>query len=303
MSRLSLGTKHRRRGLVLLSLLFVSGIFLYYRIDRYFPSVTTTEQVNTTRLEELARRDPGDPYLRTKLAEGYLAQRRYNDAITQYQAATKLEEENPTAYLGLGHVYYAQGKYSQAQEAYQKVIEFYQNKPYRRSLRSLNELHYNLAVMYEKEGKLDEATASLEEALAIDGVDADALHLLGVVKLRQGYPEESAKACEEAVRYVPDFREAYETMAAAYGQLGREDLQLYATGMLRYSQKDYGGAARNLEAAAQALPDHEMVQVGLAMAYEKSGQKAKALSVYQAAQRLNPRSFLIKGGIQRLSQP
>ncbi|MBI4498037.1 MAG: tetratricopeptide repeat protein [Chloroflexi bacterium] len=301
--RLSPGGWRSRRGLVLLSLVVVAGFFLFYYVDRYVRLAPGPAQLTIARLEERVRQAPNNLGLRVQLAEAYATQRRYDEAVSQYQAAIKLEEENPAAHLGLGNTYFTQKKYPQAKEAYQKVIDFYQDKPYRRSLRPLNDLYFNLAVMYEQEGSLEEAAASLEEALAIDRVDADALHRLGTVRLRQSRPEDAATACEQAVRFVPDFPSAYETLVSVYEQLGDRGRQLYARGMLRYSQKDYPGAVGILEQAVQALPDHEGAWVGLAMAYERNDQKEQALGAYRDAERLNADNLLIKWGIQRLSQP
>lgn len=291
-----------KRGVVVLSLLLVVGFFSYYYVDRYVRNVPTTSQLTVMRAEEMVKARPGDPSLRVQLGSAYLGQRRYKEAVSQFQAAIKLEEENPAAYLGMGEAYYRQGDQAQAQAAYQKVVDYYADRPERRSIRPLNSLYYNLATIYVGQGKLDEAITSLKEALAIDKVDADALKLLATVYLRQGNYDEAAKSASEAVRYVPDFLEAYETLETAYGTMGRSDLQHYAQGMVSYSRGRYGDAVGLLEGAAQRLPNHLPAQLGLAMAYEKAGQRDKALVTFKTALELDKESMLARFGVQRLEQ-
>ena len=291
-----------RLRIILIALLLSVGFFSYYYVDRYVRNVPTTAQLTVMRAEEMVKARPDDPNLRVQLGNAYLGQRRYGDAVSQFQASIKLQEQNPVAYLGLGEAYFRQGDQTKAQLAYQQVVDYYQDRPERRSIRPLNGLYYNLATIYVEQGKLDEAITSLKEALAIDKVDADALNLLATVYLRQGNYEEAAKSASEAVRYVPDFLEAYETLEASYGKMGQSDLLLYAQGMISYSRGRFGDAVRLLEGVTQRLPNHLPAQLGLAMAYEKAGQKDKALATFKVAVELDKENTTARFGVQRLEQ-
>jgi tetratricopeptide (TPR) repeat protein len=106
---------------------------------------------------------------------------------------------------------------------------------------------------------------------------------------------------EKAVLFVPDFTEAYQELAAVYGQQGEVAKGLYARGMVAYSEADYGTAAEQLEEAISVAPTLARAYAGLGLVREMQGERAAAVLAYQQALHLQPEDFIAKGGLSRLS--
>src|SRR5512133_2873645 len=91
----------------------------------------------------------------------------------------------------------------------------------------------------------------------------------------------------QAVRYSPDFRDAYVDMEQAYSSKGDADRAGYAGGMVALADGDYSTALDRLAMAANAVPAAPEVHLGLAMTFEKQGQRSLALDEYRKAAQLD----------------
>ena len=96
--------------------------------------------------------------------------------------------------------------------------------PSRRELRPPSApAHYNLGTALAVAGRLDEAAAEYERALALDPAYARAHANLGSVRLQQGRVAEAVARLEEAVRLDPANVEALNTLSTGYAQQGDFD--------------------------------------------------------------------------------
>ncbi len=120
---------------------------------------------------------PDDPEPRYELAEVLEEQKRWADAIKQYEILINLvpPEDKPHLYDQLGYLYAKKKKYTKAIYWYEKALTI--NK-------SDENLYYNLAYLYEKIGKKDKSAFFLEQALKFKTDDME-----GRLKLAQGYLE------------------------------------------------------------------------------------------------------------------
>jgi tetratricopeptide (TPR) repeat protein len=250
------------------------------------------------RYEQAVIDDPASLQARLALAEAYLAQGRYRDAQEQYQAAIQIEPQSVVALVGMGRAALNAGDEELAIASFRDVIDLAAKSDLPGDL--VEASHYYLARIYLDQGDTDAAIEELQQALAIDRVDADAWYLLGQTYLQVDDLDGAIDAFSRAVTFVPNFREAYEGLARAYEERGMEAEHLYALGMVAYAQGDYAEAERTLEAALEASSDLVVAHVGLGLVRESRGERDLAIASYQEALRLDPENFNARAGLARL---
>jgi len=90
--------------------------------------------------------------------------------------------------------------------------------------------YVNLAILYARDDRLDEARQALDQALAIDPLHASANHQLGILLRRQGQFAEAEQAYQRALASAPDFALAHRNLGIlldVYLQRPSEALQHY----------------------------------------------------------------------------
>ncbi len=75
--------------------------------------------------------------------------------------------------------------------------------------------HYNEALALAHSGRLDEAIAQLEAAIALSGMDPNYHNLLGTVYAQKGLYSESIRAWERALALNPEMEKAYKNIEKA----------------------------------------------------------------------------------------
>ena len=103
-----------------------------------------------------------------------------------------------------------------------------------------------------------------------------------------------------AVQFVPEFKAAYEGMAQGFKQTGQTNLANYAAGMAEFSAGNNVEAIKQLEKVISAAPDFAEAHLGVALAYEKDGQTAKAAEAFAEARRLKPELWLADAKLKTL---
>jgi tetratricopeptide (TPR) repeat protein len=166
--------------------------------------------------------------------------------------------------------------------------------------KQLEAVHYYLGVADLNLNQPDNAIYQFKEALQIDKGDADALYLLGQTYQHQSQCQQAIALFDEAIRYVPNFSEAYQGLAQCYEQTGQENRAAYAKAMVAYSSGAYATAVQQLLQVATALPDFTQAHLGLGMAYEKIGETEKAIAAYQRALQLQPDLWFARARIEAL---
>jgi tetratricopeptide (TPR) repeat protein len=244
------------------------------------------------------REDPNDAVVRLALADSYFAAERYTEAATQYEAVFTIDDKSALALAGLGRSLYSAGDRDGAAAAFQKVVDAAQEADIRGTLAGA--AYFYLGVIKLELLKPDEAIPLLRNAVLIDGADADAVQMLGAAYVATGNYDEALVYLAKAVRFVPNFVEAYDQMAIAYDGKGQPNEAKYARAMSLFSRERYSDAAKDLEAVTAALPRFTAAFVGLGQAREKLGQKEAAAAAYNMALSLDPNDFNARGGLVRL---
>ena len=117
-----------------------------------------------------------------------------------------------------------------------------------------------------------------------------------------GQHEQAIDSLLDAVRFVPDFTEAYQSLAECYNALNQPDKQMYAQGMQAFSQRDYEKARQYLEQSAINLPDFPPVFLGLALTYEQLGEIQLALENFNHTLELDPNNISAQNALMRIQQ-
>ena len=165
------------------------------RLWRHVLAVTTANDVahlclgslflDQERLDEaiaefqsIVARHPRDAGARLKLANA-LAQKkdRINDAIVEFEAASRIGDPNPDVETTLANLLLEQRRIDEAIKYYRHVVQL---KP------SSALAHYNLAIGLHRLGQLPEAIAQYKEALAIDPKYPDAQYFLEQAESENG---------------------------------------------------------------------------------------------------------------------
>lgn len=295
-------TVQRAFWIVLALLLVILVSFAgYYIWDRYSHAEgQTPAELDVVRLETAVHQQPQDPDLRVALAESYLQVGRYAQALEQADQVLRQYPEDASAALIAGIAHVRLNRPEEALAPLRQFVSLRKDGPMARSDAALEAAYYFLGESYVSLGRPAEAIQSLEAALLISPVDADALYQLGLAYHQDSQPELAVQRYQEAVRLVPDFAEAYEAMVDSYAALNQPDHVTYARGMVDFSRQDYRKAVAQLERATEALPSFAPAFLGLGLAYENGGNLDLALVAIQRALELNPGDFAAQHALGRI---
>lgn len=131
-------------------------------------------------------------------------------------------------------------------------------------------LHTEMGLAFQKQGRLEEAVASLEEAVEADPRLARAQAALGKAHLDSGRPTEAQQALARAFSLDPKNEETQIDLAESFLQL------------------DQGGRAEEFfKELLQKRPDDYYLLNRMAMALRKQGKFDQALDTYDKAMKIN----------------
>lgn len=186
-------------------------------------------------------------------------------AIKSYEEALKLEPTNPSIYLEMGRTY-ANGAdllRSQAQKDNQakaqmddylnKAIEVYNKAIELKS--NYAPAHFEIALVYDQQGKADEAITRMENSLLLAPRDTGVIFQLGVLYYKSSQFDKAKLAFSRAVSLDPNFSNAR-----------------YFLGLLFDREGNKATAMEQFEKIGELNPDNELVKQILANL--KAGQPA-----------------------------
>ncbi|HEY77125.1 MAG TPA: tetratricopeptide repeat protein [Thermoflexia bacterium] len=273
----------------------------YYYWDRYVRIGDRSPlELSIEQLEHAVREDPANPDLRVALAERYLNAGQYERALEQAQQVLEVYPENEGALLVAGLACMRLDRPQEALEPLETFVELRKGRPTAGGDLVLETAYYYLGDAYLRLDRPTDAIEMLEAAITINRTDADAFYLLGRAYQKIDDLETALKCYLEAVRFVPDFAEAYAGMAEIYEAWGEPDYLAYARGMQAFSARDYETARSYLEQATSALPDFPQAFLGLALTYEQLGDLEAALEAAQRALELQPDDLAVQHTVGRI---
>jgi tetratricopeptide (TPR) repeat protein len=281
-------------------LLLAASFGGYYYFDRYVHVNDHSPIVQSTALlETTVRQNPDDVEARVTLAQNYMQSGRYPDAIEQAGQVLDAFPDHHGALFVQGLAYAKAGQPDDSIEPLARLVVLRRQSPMAQTDNTLETALFFLGQSYLEVGRNDYAIDAFTEALTINRTDADALYLLGVAYSQNDQMALALAQYQNAVRFVPDFAEAYQGMADCYHQLNQPDHLLYAEGMVAYANHNFEAARQYLESATGNLPDFVPALLGLGLTYEQLGQLDAAQTFLQRAVALEPDNFLATHALGR----
>jgi tetratricopeptide (TPR) repeat protein len=140
--------------------------------------------------------------------------------------------------------------------------------------RASSEIHFNLGVQAQQNGRIPEALSEYQRAIELDPDNADARNALGIL-LHVSYrrPAEAIEHYQKALEARPNFSEARTNLANVYLDQGQYDQAI----------KLYEQVLNDM-----LYPTPFIAQGNMGWAYYKKGDTEKALENIRAAVTLNP---------------
>ena len=168
------------RLMLVLVALIALAFSAYYYWDRYIHiGDMSPNELGLTHIQKVMEENPNDPNARLSLAQYYIENKNYPEAILQAQNVLNAYPDDSGALLLLGIAY---SMSDQAQSAIQPLESFVKQ---RRDLQDpqmdkvLETALFYLGKDYLVQSQADKAIQTFTEALSIDHTDADAMFLLG----------------------------------------------------------------------------------------------------------------------------
>ena len=158
--------------------------------------------------------NPSEALYHDALGTALMYNRHLDAAITQFQEALRIDPKFSEAKNNLGTAYLLKGDLDQARATFEEVLKdpFYATPQF---------AYFNLAKIYEREGKTEEAIAEYKRALDIDRDYVDAHNSLGILYLRQKETDLAIEQFTEATRLNPQVALYQRNLGVAYVEAGK----------------------------------------------------------------------------------
>lgn len=274
--------------MALILLIGVPAIAALYWMDRHVEAVPALADRNVSAAEEAVRAKPDDVAVRNHLAAAYVSAKRYADGIAQFGQVLDKDAANRAALLGRGLAYIATKQFDLAGADFQRLIDNAKAGEFAATDPQLQQAYYELGVIAIEKGNPADAIAPLEQALKIDGADADSLYRYGMALIGTGDATKGVKALERAVMFVPSgWCDPYAGLVTGYTALADQPGIAYATGMVAFC----GGRLDEARADLSALttgPRKVAALLGLALVAATRGDAAAAGGYYQQVLAIEP---------------
>ncbi len=287
-----------------IGLLLIVGIVAFvafYAVDRFRAPTAPIIDREMSAMEAAVRADPTDVASRGRLADLYLAAKRYDDAVAQYTEIIKTGKQDEAGYVSRGRALEMKGDLDAAAADYKKVVELGAPGEMANIDPMMEIAYYGLGSIALQQDRADEAVAQLLKALAIKRTDADAMNLLGAAYVKAGQPDKAVQPLRKAIEFVPiGWPEPYKTLGDAYKATGDADLAEWAGAMAAANTGDMAGAVTRLKAIADGEAGLDAA-IGLGLIAEMSADAATAEQWYRKALELDAQSTSAKLGLSRVT--
>ncbi len=214
----------------------------------------------------------------------------YDGALVSFEAAREAGEEERLIYRGEGLAYMGKTMYEEAAETFEQALSMSNGR-----VSGIDyDINYYLATAYFKKGELGKAVDVYSAIIGIKEDEKDAYYLRGVIYAKQGKLEEAKADFDRAIALG---REDYDRLIEIYGileaegykEVGQEYLQAamdagtkgmtnYEKGRICYYLGDYENARTYLEKARDESGYEAVLFLG--KTYETLGDNNYAISVY-----------------------
>jgi tetratricopeptide (TPR) repeat protein len=182
--------------------------------------------------------------------------------LDEYEAALKMDPDDPYANQGYGTALLAAGRLNEATNYLAKALQV---DPGNASV------HGDMGMAMMGLTNYDEAMAQIWEEIRLEQNPAAAYAKMGKIYSAQGKSDDAENWYLKALQQNSAYGPAYYYLGVEYAQRGKLD-----------------EAATNLVRATELSPAALSFRIRLAQVYDQQGKIAEAISAYHAALRLNP---------------
>lgn len=157
--------------------------------------------------------NPSEPTYHDSLGMAFMFNRQLDAAISEFQEALRIDPKFVEAKNNLASAYLLNGDLELARATLEEVLKdpFYATPQF---------AYFNLARIFEREGKIDDAIREYRRALDIDRDFVDAHNNLGRLYLQQGKNDRAIEEFTEATRLQPRVALYQRNLGVAYVQAG-----------------------------------------------------------------------------------
>ena len=134
-------------------------------------------------------------------------------AVKAYKDALRRRPNQDDIYISLGTLYFADGKYDEAAEVYEKAVKIWPS----------SDNHYALGQAYLNAGRHSAADREFNTVLRMEPDKPGGYYGLGLNFSKQGRYEDAILQFKEAIRIDPKFYDGYAELGYAHADLGEMD--------------------------------------------------------------------------------
>jgi Tfp pilus assembly protein PilF len=145
------------------------------------------------------RSDPGNALAHYHLGFAYGMLGRDPEELSEYETSARLGLKSWDLFLNLGIAYLGQHQLGRAEEALETAVFFGPEHA---------EAHFNLAIVYEAEKKLDGALREITAAQQLAPEDLDAANVNAIICIEMGKPERAHDIWQRLVQRAPGYAPA-----------------------------------------------------------------------------------------------
>lgn len=177
-----------------------------------------------------------------------------------FEEALTYNPNNAPAHFGLGEVFSADDKDTEARASYERALK---------NDKDLTEIYVPLGILYYRAGEIAKADDLLTKAMAISPNDAETQYFLGLVRYAQNRNQEALTAFGKAKASDPAYAEAF-----------------YQSGETLIRLNDPSKAIVDFTRATELKPDYFEAWLGLGGANYEANNWAEAVKAYERAVKL-----------------
>lgn len=156
--------------------------------------------------------DPTNAQSYNYLANAYLAQNKYDEAIKTYKSSLALDPTQDSVHTNLGNIYLQQKKYNLAEKEFKEAARLNPTDTV---------APYTLGQLYLNTDRLSEAEAQFKKVAKMAPNDPNPYYSLGVTYNKEGKYAEAVKELTKAVKIRPKMAAAHFELGVAYSELGK----------------------------------------------------------------------------------
>lgn len=190
-------------GLVLVLLLAVFGVGGFL-LRGYLERGATPASAKTRTLEREVRQNPSSKEAHLALGFAYQTERRYKDAIKEYDIVLKEEPRNTAALYNKGNVLMQTGSRKEAENAFWKVLEI--SPTHVLAAEALGEY-------YASRHQYKSLLIAVKPAAEAEPTMADLQYLMGLAYENLGQRAKAVDRYRAALSYAPDLEDARQGLA------------------------------------------------------------------------------------------